>query len=95
MNYATQTKNIKYPTATITVGRFNISYQWHPNAAFCGTAWGWDSDEPDGFDGTPEERHLETLRDNISSWTDECFMDELIAALERAPFDMGDVGELQ
>jgi hypothetical protein len=95
MNYATQTKNIKYPTATITVGRFIISYQWHPSAAFCGTAWGWESHEPDGFDDTPEERHLETLERSISHLSDECFMDELIAALERTPFDMGNVGELQ
>jgi hypothetical protein len=49
------------------------------------------ADEPDGFDDTPEARHLETLRDNISSWLDECFVDELIAALERTPFDMGEI----
>jgi len=83
--YAEAIRNIKFPTATITVGRFNITYQWHPNAAYCGTAWGWDSNEPDGFDGTPEERHLETLTDSISR-SDECFMDELIDALERTPF---------
>jgi len=86
MNYATQTKNIKYPTATITVGRFNITYRWHPHAAYCGTAWGWEVDEPDGFDDTPEQDHLETLKDSISRADDECFMDELIAALERTPF---------
>ena len=89
MNYATQTKNIKYPTATITVGRFNITYQWHPNALLamcCGTDWGWGADEPDGFDDTPEQDHLETLKDSISCADDECFMDELIAALERTPF---------
>ena len=65
MNYATQTKNIKYPTATITVGRFNIKYQWHPHAAYCGTAWGWDSNEPDGFDGTPEQDHLEKIKSSL------------------------------
>jgi hypothetical protein len=65
MNWATQTKNIKYPTATITVGRFNITYQWHPHAAYCGTAWGWDVDEPDGFDDTPEQDHLEKIKSSL------------------------------
>jgi len=65
MRFAEAIRNITYITATITVGRFRIKYQWYPHAAFCGTAWGWDSNEPDGFDGTPEQDHLEKIKSSL------------------------------
>jgi hypothetical protein len=85
MRFAEAIRNITYITATITVGRFRIKYQWYPYAAFCGTAWGWESNEPDGFDGTPEQDHLEKLQSGLHH-ADEEFMDALVAALEQNPF---------
>lgn len=87
MKYATAIKNIKYPTATITIGRFSITYQWLPNAAFCGTAFGWDSYPPDDFEGTPEQDHLERVHELTPDCrSDEEYMDSLITALENNPF---------
>ena len=87
MKYATAIKNIKWPTATITIGRFSITYQWLPDAAFCGTAFGWDSYPPDDFEGTPEEAHLERVDALVNeSWVTEEYMDSLITALENNPF---------
>lgn len=85
--YATEIKNIKYPTATITIGRFSITYQWLPDAAFCGTAFGWEAFRPDELDGTPEDAHLERVDALLyESWIEEEYMDALITALENNPF---------
>lgn len=85
MLFAEAIRNITYITATLTVGRFNIKYQWHPHAAFCGTAWGWDATEPNGFDGTPEQAHLDLCLENLHH-NDAEFMDALVAALKQNLF---------
>ena len=92
MTFAEEIRNTKYITATITVGQFDIKYQWLPNVAFNGTMFGWDCFAPDGFDGTPEQDHLEkydSVLDKSGVWYayyEEEYMDALVAALEQNPF---------
>lgn len=75
----------------ITIGRFTVVYQWLPEVAFCGTAFGWEEFEPDGFDDSPEQKHLEKVSDAlIARYSDEEYMDELIAALASNPFKTQD-----
>lgn len=73
----------------ITIGRFTVVYQWLPEVAFCGTAFGWEAFEPDEFYDSPEQKHLEKVSDSLrASYSNEEYMDELIAALASNPFDV-------
>jgi len=75
----------------ITIGRFTVVYQWLPEVAFCGTAFGWEEFEPDGFYDSPEQKHVEKVVDTINAhYADEEYMDELIAALASNPFTTQD-----
>ena len=75
----------------ITIGRFSITYAWRPNVAFCGSAFGWEDFTPDGFDGSPEEKHLEKIEATINAdYSEEEYIDKLVSALERNPFTQGE-----
>lgn len=72
----------------IKIGRFDIVYQWvFGMGRFYGSDFSWEEVAPDMFDDSPEEKHLDKLKDTIDcDRYEEEYINALIAALESNPF---------
>ena len=70
----------------IKIGRFTLNFNWEPNF-FCG-GYEWNQDRNYDFDDSPEDIYFEEVEDSIESNSfDEEYIDDLIAALAKNPFN--------
>lgn len=77
------------PFVQIPIGRFTLKIKFKADQDW---GWNWDWNEPDNFEGTPEEKYLyETiLRDLAANWHDMDFIDVLLKEMQEKPFNQGE-----
>jgi hypothetical protein len=77
------------PTVEITIGRFQLTYQYDFDRDW-GAAWVcWD--EPFWAESTPEYQYFNKLTDGMRlSSHDTGFIDELLEAMQNKPFNQGE-----
>ena len=76
------------PFVQIPIGRFTLKFKFIADQDW---GWDWDLDEPDNFEGTPEEKYLRTiLRDLAANWHDMDFIDVLLKEMQEKPFNQGE-----
>ena len=76
------------PFVQIPIGRFTLEFKFIADQDW---GWDWDLNEPDNFEGTPEEKYLRTiLRDLAANWHDMDFIDVLLKEMQEKPFNQGE-----
>ena len=77
------------PFVQIPIGRFTLKFKFKADRDW---DWDWDWNEPDNFEGTPEEKYLhETiLHDLAANWHDMDFIDVLLKEMQEKPFNQGE-----
>ena len=83
------------PTAEIPIGRFHLLFQLGSDRDW---GWRWDYKNwlmPEEYRGSPEHNYLDRIFDGLeASMNDLSFIDELIEAMQKKPFNQGENYEI-
>ena len=83
------------PEADIHIGRFTLKFYFTASRDWC---WCWDFKHwltPDEYRGSPEHNYFDRIVDGLNaSYYDIEFIDELLEAIQKKPFNQGENYEI-